>query len=531
MRWQALSLREKIAQTIIYHQGTAEMSQQQDAYAPIFERYDVGGMFLGGEVIKHADSGAAEVLEMIRAWQQRVRIPMVFCADFENGCGTAMPGLTPFPFQMALGATQSEDLAYQYGKYTALEGRSVGLQWSLSPVADLNTNRLNPVTNYRALGEDPALVAPLVSAVVRGMQEHGMAATAKHFPGDGTDDRDQHLTTTQNRLPMDAWRQQHGAVFQRLIDQDVAAIMTGHIALPAYQQADQRDGRYLPATLSHELSTKLLKEAMGFRGVIVSDALVMGGFIKWFEDQTQAEVECFNAGTDMMLWPTPEYLEAVATAVERGEIPMARVDDAVARIWRLKERMGLFAPDFQVNRPMPEEERMAARQASQAVAEQSITLIRDRRNMLPLTTDAVRTVLLAAVCQDEKIYAGMAAMAHALEARGLTVRMERNLDFMTWRQLAPKYDLMVNVLFVGPHKPMGPLAFTAGEAWSAWGAGCAGFDKMVTICLGSPYLATDYAEYADCCLATYGFVDASQVAVIRAIFGEVAMTGQLPVTV
>src|SRR5690606_33233501 len=157
-------------------------------------------------------------------------------------------------------------------------------------------------TNIRAVSDRADLATRLLRQVVRGMQDNGLAATAKHFPGDGVDYRDQHLVTTRNSLSAEEWLAQHGAVFQALIDDGVYSIMTVHIVPPAFQTPEP-DGRYLPCTLSYELTTELLKNKLGFEGVVVSDALIMGGYLGWYE-RTRADLECFKAGTDMLLWPT-----------------------------------------------------------------------------------------------------------------------------------------------------------------------------------------------------------------------------------
>lgn len=518
--WSALTLREQIAQTVIAQTWYADLFRERGGLGALLAEYPVGGIFIGGEVIKHAVEGQEDAQAVIRKWQGASPLPLIVCADFENGCGSAMPGLTPLPHLMALGATRDEDLAYEYGKVTALEGRAVGVNWALAPVADLQQNRWNPITNYRSIGSDPESASRMLARLIHGMQDHGMAATAKHFPGDGTDHRDQHMYTTSNRLSWDAWQQQHGAVFQHLIDQDIAAIMTGHIALPSYQQMDRRGDRCLPATLSHELTTKLLKETMRFSGVVMSDALIMGGFIQWHDQQVQAEVDCFAAGTDLLLWPSLEYVDAMEAAIQRGDVPLSRLHDALTRIWRWKERL---AED--VEAPEMAQTQRQAQDLGRRVAEQSVTVIRDRQQRLPLRADAYHAVLLVLICRDTAVVDEVSGIVNALEQRGMTVRLERNLDFSGRRQLSPEFDLIINLLYTGPHHPMGVLGFTEQEAFSLWGTACAGREKTITICLGSPYQAVDDAETADCCLLTYSPVVSAQEAAIRALLGEIPAIG------
>jgi beta-N-acetylhexosaminidase len=241
--WRSLTLREKVCQTVVLngylvgemdrYGNLKEVIQQCGGLANFLKEYPVGGFFVGGEVIKEATQGSEDVKDVIRQYKEAASIPLLFCSDMENGCGSMVKGLTPFPYLMALGAGRSEELAYEYGKATALEARSIGVNWSFSPVADLNQSRFNPITNIRAVGQDAKLVKSILGKVIAGMQDYGLVATAKHFPGDGTDYRDQHLVTTSNNLSLESWKNNHGEVFQHLIDSGLACIMTGHISLPA----------------------------------------------------------------------------------------------------------------------------------------------------------------------------------------------------------------------------------------------------------------------------------------------------------
>ncbi len=522
-----MTVREKIGQTVVFNDSDIRNVQDLSAF---FARHPAGGVFVGAEVIKDAADSRAEVAARTRELAGACAgVPLVFASDMENGCGTMIRGLTPFPHQMALGAAGSEKLAYDYGKYTALESRSVGVQWTFSPVSDLNVNFRNPVTNVRSVGDDPALVGPLLSNVVKGMQDNALAACAKHFPGDGMDFRDQHLTTTINHLSMDEWLKMHGGVFKRLIDEGVCSIMTGHIALPAFQSA-RGDGRFLPATLSRELSTDLLKRQLGFNGVIVSDALIMGGFIKWF-DRAQSLIECFKAGTDMLLWPDRGYFDAMEKAVDSGEVPMERLDDAVARVLTMKEKLGLLAPGGHAHRPVSAAETKAARWLAQELAEKSLTLLRDRRGLLPVNPANAGKILVAAITPDNSAFERFSALKSALEARGCAVDAKRNLWFSDIDRAAGEYDLIIYVLERTPHRPMGPLNFWGGEAGGIWSALASGREKSVVVSFGSPYFCAEYFDAADVFVNAYSPVPASQEAFVRALFGEIGFAGKSPVRI
>ncbi|MBB6637657.1 glycoside hydrolase family 3 protein [Cohnella thailandensis] len=530
-----LSVREKIGQTVVLLSGRAREIEMEGSLEAFLAKYPVGGFFVGAEIIKDVmtSNSFEQVKEATEQYQSATKIPLIFASDLENGCGSMIPGLTKLPFPMALGAAKSEQLAYDYGKATALEARLAGVNWTFSPVADLNVNRFNPITCIRAISDKPSWTIPLLKAVVRGMQDHGLAATAKHFPGDGCDYRDQHLTTTVNSLSREEWLAQHGAVFQALIDDGLASIMTGHISLPSFQSETVLGGRFLPATLSAELSDTLLKRQMGFKGAIVSDALIMGGYLKWYE-RSDAYLRTLKAGTDLMLWPELTYFETVERALETGELTMERLDDAVERVLRMKRRFGVLASEEEP-RPVPvEEEDSAAIEAfasrtSQQVAERSLTLVRDEIGLLPAKPDAVRKVLIVGITPSNADYEELSALGETFKRRGIEAETIRGVWYEDLIKREPEFDLIVYAPILRHHHPMGPLAFSADEASACWSALTAGRSKSVVVSFGSPYVIADYFDMAPVAVNAYSNVPSSHEAFVRALLGEIPFAGVAPV--
>lgn len=553
-----LSVREKIGQTVVLLSNRAQEIEKHGSLEAFLDQYPVGGFFVGAEIIKDVmtSNGFEQVKEATEQYRSAARIPLIFASDLENGCGSMIPGLTKLPFPMALGATRSEQLAYDYGKATALEAGLAGVNWTFSPVADLNVNRFNPITAIRAISDKPAWAIPLLKALVRGMQDHGLAATAKHFPGDGCDYRDQHLTTTTNSLSREEWLAQHGAVFQTLIDDELASIMTGHIALPAFQSETALGGRFLPATLSAELSDGLLKRQMGFKGAIVSDALIMGGYLKWYE-RSEAYLRTLKAGTDLLLWPELTYFETAERALETGELTMERLDDAVERVLQMKRRFGVLAAEPDSLSEKSEEGGEKARKAEPAytvkssadaagpadqagiaifagrtaerVAEGSQTLVRDEIGLLPLAPAAVRKALVVGISPSTADFDDLATLKAAFERRGVETELVRNVWYEDLIAREPEFDLIVYAPVVRHHHPMGPLAFSAEEASACWSALTAGRDKSVVVSFGSPYVIADYFAMAPVTINAYSNVPASHEAFARALFGEIAFEGVAPV--
>ena len=524
MKVSDLSLKEKILQTMIIRITDHDFIPDK-----------VGGVFFGGQIITEADNkGVDEARKLITRYIENADIPVLITSDFENGCGGMFKGLTPFPYLMSLGAANDEGLAYEYGKATAMEARSVGANWSLSPVSDLNLNPWNPLVGERSVGDNPEHVIPLLKQVVRGMQENGIAACAKHFPGDGVDWRDQHRITTSNSLTWEQWKAMHGKVFQELIDDGVYSIMAGHISLPAYQE-ERFEGKFaLPATLSYELITKLLKEEMGFEGVVVTDALGMGGIVGYYESDVEMLIESFKAGCDMMLWPQEGYLEGMMKAVESGYISMERLDDAVSRILKMKEKLGLFVQD---NMPklLSEEEKAYVEDVNKRVAEKSMTLLRDEVHNFPINPEKDKKIAIVPITHYEPAYKQAELLRDEFAKRGFEVDYypHYSLIFAKTRQeqcrVMDSYDRIIYALFSRVFRPSGPEDFVGEECHKIQRSLSHAVDKSVIVSFGSPYFMDEYFERARTCVNAYSFWPSSVEAFVKAATGEIEFSEFSPV--
>ncbi len=509
-----MSLREKALQTVV-------IRVDKDNFNPD----KVGAAFFFGEIITDADEmGMEQARKTLRQYIDNADIPILITSDFENGCGSMLKGLTPLPYMMSLGATNSERLAYDYGKATALEARSVGANWTFSPVSDLNINPRNPLVNVRALTDDPDLGVRLLTQVVKGMQENGLAACAKHFPGDGVDYRDQHMVTTHNSLPFEEWKQKHGKVFQALIDSGVYSIMAGHITLPDYQTEIAPNGLPYPATLSKELITDLLKNEMGFEGVVVTDALGMGGFAGFYETKRKALIESFKAGCDMMLWPSPEFVDDLVEAVENGYIPMERLDDAMTRILKMKEKLGLFKGDNHAV-DLTAEQKAFVKKTQKDVAEHSITLCKDKSGFFPLSPEKFRTVAVVPVTHHEPALAEAELLARRLRERGFAVDLLRTVH----QEEYDAHDLILFALFSRPYRPIGFLDFQGEQAYKIARAVRHGHQKSLAVSFGSPYFGNQYYEKIPAYVNAYSMLSPSVEAFVRAACGDIPFGGFSPV--
>lgn len=489
----------------------------------------VGGIFVGAQIIKEAGNNVQFVRDLISGYKDKVKVPLLIASDFENGCGTMINGLTPLPYLMGLGAANSEALAYDFGKVTALEALSAGANWSFSPVADLNLNPRNPIVNVRGISDNADIAIPLLKNVIKGMQENGLAACAKHFPGDGTDWRDQHIITSRNSLSIADWRIKSGRVFNELIDTGVYSVMAGHIAFPAYQKEKFTGRFHLPATLSHELISILLKQEMGFKGVVISDALNMGGFLGWYRNREQSEIECFKAGCDMLLWPTKNYFKNMMQAVESGYVPVERLNDAYKRIMEMKEKLGLVNSSSAYRR-LSQDDKEYISKTQQALSDKSITLIRDRNKNLPLHKENLKNILIVPVTHYLPAFKEAMHLKTEIEKRGVKVEyLEKGIPESELESTIDVADYVIYALFTRSFRPAGPIDFFAEEAMKIANSMKYGVEKLIVVSFGSPYFSNQYFEKADMYINAYTMLEPSVKAFTRALFGEIPFQSFSPV--
>ncbi len=517
MKISDMTLLEKILQTVV-------IKVDKDN----FVSDKIGAAFFFGEIITEADEmGLDAARKTLAEYIDNADIPILITSDFENGCGSMLKGLTPLPYLMSLGAADSEKLAYDYGKATALEARSVGANWSFSPVCDLNINKRNPLVNVRGLTDDVNLAIKLLPQVIKGMQDNGLAACAKHFPGDGLDYRDQHIVTTNNTLSFDEWKKKSGKVFEEVIKSGVYSVMSGHITLPSYQKEIFDNGMKLPATLSHELIENLLKKEMGFAGVVVTDALGMGGFNGWYKTMDISQIESFKAGCDMMLWPSENYVKNMTEAIENGYIPMSRLDDAVTRILSMKEKMGLFKKDNHAI-ALSEKDREFVKNTQKNVAEKSVTLMRDDADIFPLITEKFKKIAVIPITHHIPAFDEGKLLADLLGEKGFDVQYLKDGIKKTETD---GYDLILYALFSRPFRPIGFLDFHSTEAQKVAISLQTAVDKTAVVSFGSPYFMDQYFERAKTFVNAYSMLSPSVKAFVSAATGETEFSSFSPVEV
>jgi beta-N-acetylhexosaminidase len=533
--WKSLTLREKVGQTAILSSDLeAELKAGDGSLTTFFHRYPAAGLFLGSwKFTRDVDTErAAHIRTLVEGYRATSRIPLFIQEDYEQGPGASMPDYTELPMLMALGATDSPDMAAAYGRALALETRALGVNYLLNPVADLNINFQNPVVNSRSASDDPDRVIRLLSRQIESMQAAGVVTTIKHFPGDGLDFRDQHTVTTVNPLSLAEWHRTSGRVFKTLIEKGAPSVMVGHISFPAYQK-ERVGGSLLPATLSKEIVTNLLKGELGFKGVVISDALNMAGLQNYYPTFLETEIQSFKAGIDLLLWPDLAYFDELERRVKSGEVPMARLDDAVSRVWALKRRLGLLDAVYHGTADYSAEQHQASEKTATSVAEASLTLLRQAPGELPLRkekTPKLLVVVVAPVSLAEARLKTFAPTVAALRQRGFEVDVRANLSFYDdGMTVAEGYDRILFAFDRHTHEPIGTMQLYEAEALTAYTANSLPRERVISISYGDPYVHDVALPRVATAINAYSHCPATQEAVVRALVGEIGFPGRSPV--
>ena len=550
-----MTLDEKVGQLVVPGLNgvyTPIDSEAQDKLERLVREGRVGGfhVFGGGEALPPAllnpvygvagsrtiKGDALAIATLVNRLQRASALPLLFTADFEGGAGYIVDGATRMPRAMALGATRDPALAERAGRLGAAEGRALGVHVDFYPVVDVNVNPQNPVINIRSFGEDPELVSRLATAYMRGIQQGGMLSTAKHFPGHGDTSTDTHLDLAVIEHPRARLDAVELVPFRAAIAAGVDAVMSSHIRLPAL---DPTEGR--PATLSRPILTGLLREELGFKGLVFTDSMSMLAIAKQFTP-AEAAALAVQAGADVVLdSPDPQAaLRGVKEAVERGEIARDALDRSVERILKAKAKLGLHRSRTVDVEAVPASVGGRAHEALAAeIASRAITLLKDERGQLPLALPQKARVLLLSLVDSAS------GWREAAPGRVLIPELRKRLPGLTavevsdrttaseldlLRAMAKGVDAVVAATFTRGSDPNGKLGLSPGQL-SLLEALARDESRrpFVAIVLGSPYVGALGAKLP-AILVTYEIGDAPEAAAVRALCGEAAIGGRLPVS-
>jgi beta-N-acetylhexosaminidase len=544
-----LSLEQVVGQMIFAPFQSTYMSSDSDQYeqlVKLIHEAHIGGLIAFGgsepvpQVMLNNTYGAVilgqpmELASIHNRLQSISNLPLLTSSDFEWGVQMRIAGATKFPRAMAFGATGDPQLAYEAGKVVGAESRALGVHVDYGPVADVNNNPRNPVINIRSFGEDPIKAGEMVAGWVRGLQEAGMLATLKHFPGHGDTDVDSHLG-----LPMVAHpRERLDAIelppFRAGIAAGAAGVMVAHIELPAI------DPEKVPATFSPKVISTLLRP--GFEGLIYSDSMKMQAITE-MASPGEAAVRAVKAGIDVIL-DSPDSAAAAAAivaAVKSGDIPRERVEQSARRILEAKARLGLHRTRTVNLDSVPLTVGGRKHDAvARTISERSITLIKDARNSVPLPTPKTGSVLYLSVLDYPsgwRIAAPSRSVIPALRARWANVESVEISDRATpseldlVRAMSDNYDAIVAGVFVRASSGSGRLDLAPSVVRLLQDL-ARGSERrkqpFVSMFFGNPYTPMFVPELPAMML-TYDFSDYAEVSAVKALAGEIPINGKLPI--
>jgi beta-N-acetylhexosaminidase len=555
-----LSLEEKVGQLFMIRLRVELLNGRSPSYFELrnnIREYHIGSLAMSAPTQGRARDSRRrhEVVTLLNQLQEESKLPLLVAGDFERGVLPAhLFGTTVFPHAMAFGAAGSLAYAEEFGRITAQESRALGVHWNLFPVADVNSNPANPIIGTRAFGANPEQVGDLVAAYIRGAKANGMLTTAKHFPGHGNTATDSHVAVP---VVDDNLRYIHAVdlpPFQKAIGAGVDAVMTAHVRVLALDPDPSR-----VATTSPIIVTGLLKNQLGFKGIVVTDALDMAGLVGLYaKNPGRVAVDAFKAGSDVLTEPynLDACYRAMLDAVRSGEIGQEQLDASVLKILRAKALLGLeknrVVDVAAIPRLVGTPENIAT---GQRISDASITLVRDNGKVLPLRDgrpDTKLRVVSQAKAQPGLLVIILCDNRRAEDGRVLERQIRKRspdarVIYADPRVAAARSDEVLNAahraqqvvvaVYVVPsaarsrtvargQKNSASLPDSTAKLLSTILARAT--EKTVVLAMGTPYLTEDFPTIQNY-ICTFSNATVSEISAARAVFGEIPIPGHLPV--
>ena len=558
-----LSLEEKVGQLFMIRLRVELLNGRSPSHFELrnnIRKYHIGSLAMSAPTQGRARDSRRrhEVVTLLNQLQEESKLPLLVAGDFERGVLPAhLFGTTVFPHAMAFGAAGNLAYAEEFGRITAQESRALGVHWNLFPVADVNSNPANPIIGTRAFGANPEQVGDLVAAYIRGARANGMLTTAKHFPGHGNTATDSHVAVPVVDDDLDHLHAVDLPPFQKAIAAGVDAVMTAHVRVLALDPDRSR-----VATTSPAIVTGLLKNQLGFKGIVVTDALDMAGLVGLYaKNPGRVAVDAFKAGNDVLTMPydLDACYRAMLEAVRTGEIGQERLDASVLKILRAKASLGLeknrVVDVGAIPRLVGNPENIAA---GQRISDASITLVRDNGKVLPLRDGRpdkrLRVVYQRAKAQPTLLVIILCDNVRAEDGRVLERQIRKRAPdarvvYVDPRVAAARSDEVLNAadraqqvvvaVYVVPsaartrtvargQKNSASLPDSTAKLLSRILARAT--EKTVVLAMGTPYLTEDFPTIQNY-ICTFSNATVSEISAARALFGEIPIPGHLPVNI
>ncbi len=562
---QKLSLEEKVGQVFMIWVRASFMNVESPDYQQLLNdmrKYHIGGftMTVRWEPPFLYRSQPYEAAELLNRLQADSPLPLLIAADFERGLSMRLQSTTEFPHAMAFGAAGNPEYAEAFGRISAQESRAIGVHWNFFPDADVNSNPANPIINTRSFGEDPQQVGQLAAAYIRGAHSGGIMTTAKHFPGHGDTATDSHVGIAQVTGDRTRLSTIELLPFRQTIAAGTDAVMVAHVSVPSLEPDPEK-----VATTSPTIVTGLLKNELGFKGIVVTDALDMAGLTRLYASNIgRTAVDAFKAGNDLLLIPADlgASYRAMLDAVRSGEIPMARLNASVLKLLQAKAALGLernrLVDIAAISQSVGKPENIAI---GQTIADRAITLLRDNGKILPLKSngtsklglpyqmvEAVHNNLVVVILSDDV----RTDEGRTLERQIKSRVPEANVIYVDPRittAVAPDVlkavddaQAVVAAVYAVPvpgRQTQNVAGTTLNPGPPSLGEESGdllhrilyhGLAKTAVVSMGSPYIAQDIPAVQNY-LCAFSNTSVSEVAAVKALFGEIRINGHLPVTI
>jgi len=561
-----LTLEEKVGQMLQVRFYADYQSLESAEYKNLrdeIQKYHIGSVVFGMH-FNHAGpvrSSPLDAAKVANRLQADSKLPLLLAADIERGVASRLKDVPPFPWPMAFGATADANAVERFGAVTAREARAIGVQWALAPVADVNSNPGNPVINDRSFGEDPEQVGTLVAAFIRGAHENGLLVTAKHFPGHGESTVDSHRGIPSIDEDLAHLQKFEFPPFKKAIDAGVDSILLAHARVPALDSDPHKI-----VTISFKAVSEVLKGQLGFKGVVLTDAIEMRGITTLYDQDdgsptARAALDAVKAGCDVIMIPSDldGAFHAIIDSVRSGEIPESRINDSVRKILQMKASVGLDkSRSVDIDQALPLTSKPEDMDFGQHISDEAITLVRNEGLRLPLLKTGASSPSEKTIGTNWRMKHRLVAVVlgeiltntdgHELEKALKTRRPDAEVLYFHNRagnaaglealRAVTEADQVVIVVYVvhtgirqtmkdgklmtafGPLGPSGRLLQDLIEVAPR---------KSVVVALGSPYLIESFPQIQSY-ICTYAMATSSEVSTVKALFGEIQNHAKLPIT-
>lgn len=520
--FNSLTDEEKLGQTFCVGVPKFETDKELEDF---FTKVQPGGIFFNKK-------DKETIKKIVAIAKKCIKIPPLICGDVEHGAGNTIEGEPEFPNSMAWTASGDSTLIERAGEETAKICRKYGINYTFAPVVDLNVNMNCPESNIRSASDNPDAVIKYMGAFSKGLMKNGLVApTCKHFPGQGSDDRNSHFAITPNNFSKTKWMKTYGKVYKEMIKLGVKSIMIGHSSLPAFETEKDDICGYYPAVLSKSLITGLLKEKLGFKGLVVSDAMGMLGVSTLRDDINVTSLEFLLAGGDMALFPSEKARENIINAYRDGTLSKERLRDAVKRVFILKDSVKLFDDEDMTKYLTPSKDR---NEIAQKIADKSLTVLRDYYNIIPAKLKKGSKVLMVDLIEDffhrEPDKDTFKPLKDYLENKGCIVEDYIKPKYTFLRENIDKYDLvLINVKMSSRDYHGGSMRMGWDNLETLWGAYVFKNKNVIFTSFGDPYKLYE-VPYIRTYVNAYSYTKESQIALAKLITGEIKAQGVCPVS-